>query len=315
MTTRRPSFAWTELDLPEDGAGHWSHPGATVDARGDVYVGGSDGHTVHRFGDDGPIESVELGTVECHGLAVDDRGCIWVADPGQKSTLHRGRLHQRTHPGQVVVVDPESGQSRSLPAPSDGWRPTGVALHDFCRGSDGRVWVADGYGAGLVHCFDRDGRLLWTSDGAASGSVFRTPHGIVVDDRAAPPRLLVADRGNRRIVALSLEGEYLGEFGAEALTSPSGLAVGNGRLWVSELFGSVVAFDAHDQVLFQIGESGDETAPGWPNRLVGEDVAPPHLTFGRLRSPHGIAALPSGEVVVAEWLVGGRAIVLSPVRR
>jgi hypothetical protein len=30
-------------------------------------------------------------------------------------------------------------------------------------------------------------------------------------------------------------------------------------------------------------------------------------------SPHGIAAMPSGELVVTEWLLGGATTILSPL--
>ncbi|MBX3194134.1 MAG: hypothetical protein KF727_03420 [Microbacteriaceae bacterium] len=299
---------WTELPLGPHTDHLWAHPGVAVGHDGALYVTAPDGCTVLRFDGVRPIGAVRTDVVEAHGMAVDRRGRIWVADPGIKARLVEGRIDRRREPGQVVLVAPDGETILRLVSPTGTWRPTSVALDDHGTGADGRVWVADGYGEHIVHCFAADGALLWSADGAASGTRFDTPHGVVVDGRRS--RILVADRGNRRIVALNAEGRYLHEFGNGVLTSPSGLVILDEMLWVSELYGCVVAFGPDDRPVASIGTPGCHDEPGWPNAMDGDAVVPPPLTPRRLRSPHGIAALPGGDLVVAEWLLGGRVVVL-----
>jgi DNA-binding beta-propeller fold protein YncE len=308
------SFGWTELELPEDGSKNWAHPGAAMGADGSLYVAGSSGHTIHRLRPGGEIDSVEVGTTECHGVAVNEAGGIWIADPGQKATLEDGKIARREAPGRAVYAAPDGGPGHDLADPGEGWKPTGVALHDFARGSDGRVWVADGYGVNLVHCFDADGALLWTSDGSASGLSFSTPHGIAIDTRGPEARVVVADRSNRRIVVLTVAGDFVETYGSDVLTSPSALAVAGDLLWVAELLGSLVALDRKGNVVQRVGSDLDpKEVPGWPNQVIESMVTAPDLSFGSFRAPHGLTVMPTGEVVIAEWIIGGRVTVLSPV--
>lgn len=299
----------TRVALPENTASAWAHPGAACTIDGALVVAATDGQHIHRLEGSQVVGTISVPTTECHGLAATVDGDLWIADPGNKGHLHDGVVTSTTAAGQVVRVDPVGRIQGRLAPPTADWMPTGVAVQDFGRASDGRLFVADGYGAGLVHCFATDGSLLWSCDGAATGTPFDTPHGITVDTRTTPARLLVADRGNRRVVVLSLDGEVLGGFGSDYLTSPSSFAVAGDRVWITELFGAVVAASIDGEFLERLGTTDAHSEPGWPNRVVGGLIVPPTEpeTF---RSPHGIAASPTGTVLVAEWVIGGRVSLL-----
>lgn len=299
----------TRVALPENAASAWAHPGATCGIDGALVVAATDGRHIHRLEGSQVVGTISVPTTECHGLAATADGGLWIADPGNKGHLHEGVVTSTNAAGQVVLVDPAGRILQRIAPPTADWMPTGVALHDFGRASDGRVFVADGYGAGLVHCFAADGSLLWTSDGAATGVSFDTPHGITVDSRTSPARLLVADRGNRRVVVLSLDGELLGGFGSDYLTSPSSFAISGDRVWITELFGALVAASSDGELLERLGTTDAHSEPGWPNRVVdGLIAAPAELEW--FRSPHGIAASATGTILVAEWVIGGRVTLL-----
>ncbi|WP_309615917.1 hypothetical protein [Salinibacterium sp.] len=300
-------ISWSTIPLPDAASSSWAHPGAAVGGDGTIYLGAADGCGVHRLDAMGSITTLAVPTTECHGIAVHPDGGLWIADPGRKDTLHDGALRVSTTAGCVIRVSSRGLLERKLTAPRPGWMPTGVAIDS----DDDRVWVADGYGLNEVHAFSANGELLWTSDGESSGTRFSTPHGIVIDRRGSEPRLLIADRGNRRIVALSLDGDYLDAFGTEVLTSPSGLAIDGDVLWVSELFGAIVAMNSDAQLIRTIGDPAEKLSNSWPNTREGDSVAAPLLTPGAFRSPHGIAVLPNGSVIVTEWIIGGRASIIS----
>ncbi|TQK17658.1 hypothetical protein FBY40_0135 [Microbacterium sp. SLBN-154] len=310
-------YEWTDVALDPPDSVHWAHPGLAVDSRGAVYVPDAAGDRIVRFDPDGGSSAIRVGVTDTHGLAVTRDGDLWIADHGHKFVPAGDGYEGRLNGGGVTRFGSDGRVLQQLTAPhGKQWLPSSVALHDFGRGSDGSVWVADGYGRSLVHRFSARGDLLWTADGAASGVAFSTPHGIVVDGRGPVPVLRVADRANRRVVTLSLDGQLIDVSGEGQLTSPSCLAVVGDLLVVTELFGSIVLMDKEMRVVAAHGTPLEESdqEPGWPNWRDRGAVRRPVLDPLSFRSPHGIAATPDGVIWVAEWFIGGRVSRLTPLR-
>ncbi|WP_291296752.1 peptidase [Elioraea sp.] len=81
---------------------------------------------------------------------------------------------------------------------------------DVAFGPDGSIYVADGYGASVVHRFTAEGTPLgrWGEPGEGPGQ-FSTPHGIWV---LADGRVAVADRENNRVQVFDAEGRWLADW-------------------------------------------------------------------------------------------------------
>jgi len=181
------------------------------------------------------------------------------------------------------------------------------------------VWVADGYGASLLHLFDPAGAFVRSIDGTETGIAFSCPHGLLVATMASEPLLLVADRRNRRIVRLTPSGDLVDTLSDQLIRSPSCLASGAGRIVITELDGALLELDDRMCVSeivsrgtrLENAESWPER-PGWPNMLIGDHLHRPPLQVGKLNSPHGVAVGPNGEVHVTEWVIGGRFVTISP---
>jgi peptidylglycine monooxygenase len=124
------------------------------------------------------------------------------------------------HPdGRVFVVDRDAHEVIVFGAGGERLGGLGVrhrpgepfnAPCDVAFGPDGSIYVADGYGASLVHRFTADGRPLgaWGRPGGGAGE-FSTPHSVwaLPDGRVA-----VADRENDRVQVFSAEGGFLAEW-------------------------------------------------------------------------------------------------------
>lgn len=134
--------------------------------------------------------------VDAHKIAAGPDGLIAVVD----RDAHR-----------ILFCDPDGGVRREI---GERHRPGAPFNHpsDIAFAPDGGFYVADGYGNGLVHRFDRDARLVssWGSVGTAPGA-FLTPHGIWV---LRDGRVIVADRENSRVQSFSADGDLLAVWGA-----------------------------------------------------------------------------------------------------
>jgi sugar lactone lactonase YvrE len=309
MTER---FTWERIWTQGDTSDGWSHSGICVDHTGAVVFAAPEGGALIRIAPTGEAERIAVTLTEIHGISVDavQTAVLWLADPGEKPCAADG-YRPVVNAGRVVAlrdgVEHELAQPR-LPAYRDAcWRPTSVVAD-----ADG-VWVADGYGASLVHRFDRDGAHLLTLDGTATGTAFECPHGVALVTRAGARELWVADRGNRRIVRLTAQGEHLGTIEHPLFTSPSSLAVRGAEVLVTELFGGLLAIDADDQVrsLFPERAASGHAAP-WPNALEDGRLVRPELGEEQLHAPHGVVVAEDGSILLTEWLIGGRQWRLVP---
>jgi hypothetical protein len=155
--------------------------------------------------------------------------------------------------------------------------------------SSGAFLVVDS-GNDRVQAFDGLGNPLSAYGATGSGpGQFRDPQGLVVD---AASRVIVADRGNDRVVALGFDGrkfDYLRSYEA-GFNAPSGVAAGaGGRL--------VVADTGNDRVVVLDAAGGVESV----------FTAPDDGHTGDFRAPQGVAVEPDGDLVVAD--TGNRRVV------
>lgn len=253
---------------------------------------------------------VPTPTTEVHGLALGSGAtdAVWIADPGFKARPADAYREDRQL-GRALLVSLDGVVLTELtqpdhPAYAGGtWRPTSVI-----EAPDGAIWVADGYGKSLVHRFDAAGVLVQTLGDEASGITFDCPHGLIVDSRPGhAPQIVVADRGNRRVVWLTADGHIAREVHDPAMLAPSCLAFRGEDLVVTDLCGGIRALDRADQGRWIVEPpTAVSMLHPWPNVLDSEGLQRPHLHTNQLNSPHGITVGAGGDLFLTEWLIGGR---------
>ena len=302
----RDGWAHTSVAVTDDGRIVTGHPGEPR-----LLVLDADGRVLPSA----PVDAVEL-----HGITLDG-DAFWIADVGRK---RRPNDHYANPAGLVrggvLHVDLNGRTLGRLDPPTLGvydntsYSPTGTAVDV----ESGDVWVADGYGASLVHRYDKRGRWVESLSGEEGGGRFNCPHAVLVDQRRGGGELYVADRGNGRIQVYGLDGRFRRLVGAEFLVSPTNLALDGDRLVVAEHRGARLAVLGPDDGL--LGYLGENAAvadqPGWPNSLDsgGAPARSRNLEPGRFNSPHGVGVDASGNIYVAEWLIGGRYVKLARTR-
>ena len=147
-------------------------------------------------------------------------------------------------------------------------------------------------------------------------NVLRASDAVLIDTRKSEPELYVADRGNGRVQVYDPEGNWKREFGSDFLTSPSGFATHGDLLVIAELKARLTICNGQDELVVYLGANGAVAdVDGWPNNKneKGESVRTSLLEEGKFNSPHGMAVDADGNILVAEWLIGGRFIKLAKV--
>lgn len=286
----------------------WSHHGLAALPDGTIVGYHPSDRALLFFDADGALlRSAPCDAIEAHDIAVDG-DALWIADCGNKLRIgDDGRAFvdppAEESVGQVLLVDLDGRTRRRITAWHDGlFLPTGVAVDPLGRG----IWIADGYGSNRVDLVAPDDAVLLTIEG------FDCPHGITVDTRSGTPLLYIAERGAHRLAVHDLDGTFVRHAGVGHLIAPCALTTLGDHLYVADLVARVTVLDRDDALVAHLG-ADDHAAKrtGWPNAVDERRMVRPQLAEGRFNSPHGITVV-DGDVVVTEWVLGGRWVRLTP---
>ena len=312
---------WGSIPETESARAGWAHHGVVVSENGDIIGFHQQDRSVLVFDSDGNLKrSWDSGLTEAHGMTLVKEGAteyLWIADNGRKRDPKAGYEYVAgAEGGRVVKMTLEGATVMSLERPdvpvyrTGTYSPTWVAVNEERHGGNGDVWVADGYGESHVHRYDRAGNYIGSINGEeGDAGAFNCPHAIFVDTRRSEPELYVADRSNARVQVYDLQGNFKRVFGSDFLTSPSVFVSDGNQMVIGELRARLTVIDSNDNLVCYLGANEAVCdVDGWPNNRNerGEVVATRLLEEGKLNSPHGLAMDDSGDLYVAEWLIGGR---------
>ncbi len=284
--------------LPEGRAFGPTHGGVVVDKAGNVYVSTEGPDGVQVFSPDGKlIARLAPEHTAIHGLIIREEG--------GKEFLY-GALNKT---GQAIKLSLDGKVEWTIGVPMESgvykvatdYKPTAIAV-----GPDGRIYVADGYGASVIHVFDTGRRYVKTLGAKGTGDgQFRTCHGLMLDTRGAKPLLLVCDRENRRLVHIDLEGNFVRTFATD-LRRPCAVSIWGEYTAVAELEGRVVILDKTGAVVSTLGDNPDKEQ--WAKYRIDPSV----WRDGIFLAPHGLSFDAAGNLYVQDWNFAGR---LTKLRR
>ena len=294
----------------------WSWNEATsvaVDSQDRVFVFNRGEHPVIAFDSSGKFLNAwgEGQFTRPHGITIDRDDNLWLADDAghviRKYTPDGNLLLTLGTPGKPSDSGAVGLDFRTIQRSAGPFNyPCNVAI-----GSNGDIFVCDGYGNARIHVFSAEGTLLrsWGEPGAGPGQ-FHIPHGIAFDPEMN--MVYVADRENSRIQRFTPEGTYVDEW--IDVARPCQVCIVNGLVYVAELGfkagmwpgtqpptpgatgGRVSIFDLSGEFIARWGGGANPAAPG------------------DFFAPHGIAVDSNGNIYVAEVTMsaGGNRGLVSP---
>lgn len=277
-----------------------THGGVVVDKAGSVYTSAKKGVIV--FSHDGRVirEFLGLEYSDIHDLEIrEEDGVEYIY--GARNNDREGLKFTIT--GQIVLklrFPKESGLN------GDSFHPTAITV-----APDGGIYLADGYASNKVFKYDPSGKYQMHFGSKGNGlKEFNTAHGMTLDTRYNPPRLLVCDRNHKpkgRLVHYDLQGEFIAEV-VTGLGMPTSASVQGDYVSVPDLHGRVVILDKRNTIVAVLGHNPDPKK-GSSFGIVQED-----WIEGIFSGTHGSYWDVSGNLYVQDWNVSGRIIKLARVR-
>ncbi|ADE53638.1 c-type cytochrome domain-containing protein [Coraliomargarita akajimensis] len=274
-----------------------THGGVAVSKTGEVYVSTDGPRAISVFNSQGTyLRSLKNNMTGVHSLMIrEEDGVEYIY-----GAHYWGQAIIKLDLEGNVVQQIKHSDEHAIPGTLKGL--TGVTV-----GPDGRIYAVVGYGSNHMHIFSPEGELLKTvgSKGKAEDQT-QTNHGISLDTRYSPARLLVADRENWRLKHYDLEGNFIGIY-ASGLRRPCSFSFYGDLCAVAELAGRVTLLDKDGKVLVHLGDNPKQEQRA--KFKVPLDQIPANI----FSAPHGLSFDLDGNLIVQDWNETGRLTMLTRV--
>lgn len=278
-----------------------THGGVVVDKDGNIYTSANKGVVV--FTADGKVIKSYVGKEysNIHDIEIrDEDGKEFIY--GARNNNAEG-IKFDAHTGEIVLhlkYPEESGLGKIA------FNPTAVTV-----APNGDIFLANGYASNHIFKYDSKGKYLKHFGEKGNGlKQFNTAHGMTLDTRYDPPRLLVCDRNHQpkgRLLHYSLEGEFM-DVVITGLGMPTSAAVQGDYVSVPDLHGRVVILDKSNTIMAVLGHNAN------PKTRVNFNVPQQNWIEGIFSGTHGSYWDGEGNLYVQDWNVAGRIMKLVRVR-
>jgi hypothetical protein len=214
----------------------------------------------------------------------------------------RGVVDKTTLSGEKVWSRRAPMESGVYAKPEE-YHPTNVAIVPSGPRA-GEFFIGDGYGKSWIHRYSPKADYLGTFGGPGKErGQLSCPHGLMVDTRGSEPRLVVADRSNRRLQYFDLDGHSQG-FVTDELRSPCHFHERKGVLLIPDLEARVTLFDANNRLICHLGDG---------TNFALRDKPRDQFIPGKFIAPHSAVFDHDGNIFVVEWVEVGRVTKLRRV--
>lgn len=278
-----------------------THGGVVVDKAGNIYTSSDMG--VFVFSPDGKLVRRFVGDAytRIHDLEIRDEADGEFVYGARNAAGEGIKFHAET--GDIVL---------KLPFPEEsGLKLAKLSPTAITVAPNGDIFLSDGYASNHVFKFDKTGKYL-KHFGSKGNDLkqFNTAHGMTLDTRYNPPRLLICDRNHQpkgRLLHYNLDGEFIEEV-ITGLGMPTSAAVQGDYVSVPDLHGRVVILDKSNTIMAVLGHNAD------PAKRGSYNVPQDQWQEGVFSGTHGSYWDKDGNLYVQDWNVSGRIIKLVRVK-
>lgn len=278
-----------------------THGSVVIDKMGNIYTSANAG--VFVFSPDGKVIQSYLGGdyTNLHDMEIrDEEGTEYIY--GARNQNAEG-IKFNAHSGEVVLRLPypeESGLGKIK------FNPTAITV-----AANGDIFLSNGYATNHIFKFDKTGKYLMHFGEKGNGTKqFNTAHGMTLDTRYEPARLLICDRNHEpkgRLVHYDLDGNYIEEV-VTGLGMPTSVAIQGDFVSVPDLHGRLVILNKTNTIIAVLGNNPDP-AKGRNYNIPQED-----WVEGVFSGTHGSYWDDAGNLYVQDWNVSGRIMKLVRVQ-
>lgn len=274
-----------------------THGAVVIDKAGNIYTSANKGVVV--FSPEGKVIQSYLGDKysNIHDMEIrEEDGGEFIY--GARNVAAEG-IKFNAHSGEIVL---------QLPFPEE----SGLKLKKFSPTAitvapNGDIILSDGYASNHIFKFDKAGKYLMHF-GTKGNELkqFNTAHGMTLDTRYEPPRLLICDRNHQpkgRLLHYDLDGNFIAEV-VTGLGMPTSVAVQGDYVSVPDLHGRLVILDKSNTIIAVLGHNSD------PKKRVNFNVPQDQWIEGVFSGTHGSYWDRDGNLYVQDWNVSGRIMKL-----
>ena len=266
------------------------HGEIAVDSTGKIYVSVQEANAgIQVYGTDGKFIKALPLPQSLHGFVVRKDGdgeFLFAAVLGEQKVI------KCDLEGKVLLTIPTS----EFPADKIG---KGLKLTNCDVAQIGDIYVVDGYGQSHIFVFSREGKFKAVFGGPGEPLKLANAHKIFIDRRFEPARVMICDRGHKRMLHTDLAGNFIGEIATE-MRNPSSASFHGELMCVAEIAGNVSVWDKANKRVADLG-----TAPKLTNT---PGIEPKDWQQGVVTSPHGITFDNEGNILETEWNKWGRVL-------
>lgn len=279
-----------------------THGAVVIDKEGHIYTSANKGVVV--FTPDGKVVKEYLGgdytNLHDMEIRVEAEGeFIYAARnnnaEGIKFNAHTGKVELK------LPFPKESGLGLMK------FSPTAITV-----AANGDIFLSDGYASNHIFKFDKTGKYL-KHFGTKGNELkqFNTAHGMTLDTRYEPNRLLICDRNhtpNGRLLHYDLDGNYIDEV-ITGLGMPTSAAVQGDYVSIPDLKGKLTIIGKDNKIVAILGENPD------PKKGGSFNIPQDQWVEGVFSGTHGSYWDKDGNLYVQDWNAAGRIMKLVRVKQ